>query len=86
MDNISVKAEDQTMLLEEGGQAVVAKPAYTSLTSQILRFSINYKFTISQHQNLKALNLWQKENVGFNRLIFMDQMLLLENRLTLRAM
>ncbi|KAG0551363.1 hypothetical protein BDA96_01G416900 [Sorghum bicolor] len=55
MDNISVKAEDQTMLLEEGGQAVVAKPAYTSLTSQILR------------------------------LIFMDQMLLLENRLTLRA-
>ncbi|CAD6210938.1 unnamed protein product [Miscanthus lutarioriparius] len=55
MDNISVKAEDQTMLLEEGGQSVVAKPAYTSLTSQMLR------------------------------LIFMDQMLLLENRLTLRA-
>ncbi|XP_066351629.1 protein REDUCED WALL ACETYLATION 4-like isoform X2 [Miscanthus floridulus] len=55
MDNISVKAEDQTMLLEEGGQSVVAKPAYTSLTSQMLR------------------------------LIFMDQMLLLENRLTLKA-
>jgi len=86
MDNISVKAEDQTMLLEEGGQSVVAKPAYTSLTSQMLRFSINYKFTISQYQNSKALSLWQKENVGFNRLIFMDQMLLLENRLTLRAM
>jgi hypothetical protein len=57
MDNISVKAEDQTMLLEEGGQAVVAKPAYTSLTSQMLRFSINYKFTISQYQNSKALSL-----------------------------
>jgi hypothetical protein len=52
----------------------------------MLRFSINYKFTISQYQNSKALSLWQKENVGFNRLIFMDQMLLLENRLTLRAM
>jgi hypothetical protein len=57
MDNISVKAEDQTMLLEEGGQAVVAKPAYTSFTSQMLRFSIYYKFTISQYQNLKALSL-----------------------------
>ena len=57
MDNISVKAEDQTMLLEEGGQSVVAKPAYTSLTSQMLRFSINYKFTISQYQNSKALSL-----------------------------
>jgi hypothetical protein len=54
MDNSSVK-EDQTLLLEEGGQAVAAKPAYTSLTSQMLR------------------------------LFFMDQMLLLENRLTLRA-
>ncbi|RLN16041.1 protein REDUCED WALL ACETYLATION 1-like isoform X2 [Panicum miliaceum] len=54
MDNSSVK-EDQTLLLEEGGQAVAAKPAYTSLTSQLLR------------------------------LFFMDQMLLLENRLTLRA-
>ncbi|XP_008658917.1 protein REDUCED WALL ACETYLATION 3-like isoform X2 [Zea mays] len=56
MDDSSVKAEDQTMLLEEGGQAMAAKPAYTSLTSQILR------------------------------LIFMDQLLLLENRLTLRAL
>ncbi|ONM58486.1 Protein REDUCED WALL ACETYLATION 2 [Zea mays] len=55
MDDSSVKAEEQTMLLEEGGQAMAAKPAYTSLTSQILR------------------------------LIFMDQLLLLENRLTLRA-
>ncbi|OEL31909.1 Protein REDUCED WALL ACETYLATION 1 [Dichanthelium oligosanthes] len=57
MDNSSVKGEgeDQTVLLEEGGQAVAAKPAYTSFTSQILRF------------------------------FFMDQMLLLENRLTLRA-
>ncbi|KAG2541243.1 protein REDUCED WALL ACETYLATION 3-like isoform X2 [Panicum virgatum] len=54
MDNSSVK-EDQTLLLEEGGQAVAAKPAYTSFTSQMLR------------------------------LFFMDQMLLLENRLTLRA-
>ncbi|PUZ41358.1 hypothetical protein GQ55_9G498500 [Panicum hallii var. hallii] len=54
MDNSSVK-EDQTLLLEEGGQVVAAKPAYTSLTSQMLR------------------------------LFFMDQMLLLENRLTLRA-
>jgi N-acetylneuraminate 9-O-acetyltransferase len=86
MDDSSVKAEDQTMLLEEGGQAMAAKPAYTSLTSQILRFSINYKFTISQYQYPKALCLWQKENVGFNRLIFMDQLLLLENHLTLRAM
>lgn len=86
MDNSSVKAEDQTMLLEEGGQAMAAKPAYTSFTSQMLRFSINYKFAISQYQDSKALTLWQKENVVFNRLIFMDQMLLLENRLTLRAM
>lgn len=57
MDDSSVKAEDQTMLLEEGGQAMAAKPAYTSLTSQILRFSINYKFTISQYQYPKALCL-----------------------------
>ncbi|CAN6289640.1 unnamed protein product [Urochloa humidicola] len=55
MDNSSVKGEDQTLLLEEGGQAVAAKPAYTSFTSQMLR------------------------------LFLMDQMLLLENRLTLRA-
>ncbi|TKV96463.1 hypothetical protein SEVIR_9G430000v4 [Setaria viridis] len=55
MDNSSVKGEDQTLLLEEGGQAVAVKPAYASFTSQILR------------------------------LFFMDQMLLLENRLTLRA-
>ncbi|CAN6320204.1 unnamed protein product [Urochloa humidicola] len=55
MDDSSVKGEDQTLLLEEGGQAVAAKPAYTSFTSQMLR------------------------------LFFMDQVLLLENRLTLRA-
>ncbi|CAL4922354.1 unnamed protein product [Urochloa decumbens] len=55
MDDSSVKGEDQTLLLEEGGQAVAAKPAYTSFTSQMLR------------------------------LFFMDQILLLENRLTLRA-
>lgn len=41
MDNSSVKEEDQTLLLEEGGQAVAAKPAYASFTSQILRFSLN---------------------------------------------
>nr|CAB3496116.1 unnamed protein product [Digitaria exilis] len=64
MDNSSVKGEDQTLLLEEGGQAVAAKPAYTSLTSQLFR---------------------EKKNVGFNRLFVMDHMLLLENRLTLRA-
>jgi hypothetical protein len=45
MDNSSVK-EDQTLLLEEGGQAVAAKPAYTSLTSQMLRFSLNFNFSI----------------------------------------
>ncbi|CAL4939108.1 unnamed protein product [Urochloa decumbens] len=55
MDDSSVKGEDQTLLLEEGGQAVAAKPAYTSFTSQMLR------------------------------LFFMDEILLLENRLTLRA-
>ncbi|CAN6306846.1 unnamed protein product [Urochloa humidicola] len=55
MDDSSVKGEDQTLLLEEGGQAVAAKPAYTSFTSQMLR------------------------------LFFMDQVLLLENRLTLRT-
>ncbi|KAJ1297408.1 hypothetical protein BS78_01G373800 [Paspalum vaginatum] len=55
MDNSSAKEEDQTMLLEEGGQPVPAKSAYASFTSQILR------------------------------LFFMDQMMLLENRLTLRA-
>ncbi|WVZ56729.1 hypothetical protein U9M48_007218 [Paspalum notatum var. saurae] len=55
MDNSSVKEEDQTMLLEEGGQPVAAKPAYASFTSQILR------------------------------LFFMDPIMLLENRLTLRA-
>ncbi|XP_062215796.1 protein REDUCED WALL ACETYLATION 1-like isoform X2 [Phragmites australis] len=54
-DNSSVKGEDQTMLLEQGGQAAPAKPVYASFTSQLLR------------------------------LFFMDQTLLLENRLTLRA-
>ncbi|KAL6645688.1 hypothetical protein ACP70R_017296 [Stipagrostis hirtigluma subsp. patula] len=55
MDNNSVKGEEQTMLLEEGGQAAAAKPVYASFTSQLLR------------------------------LFLMDQTLLLENRLTLRA-
>jgi len=45
MDNSSVK-EDQTLLLEEGGQAVAAKPAYNSFTSQMLRFSLNFNFSI----------------------------------------
>ncbi|XP_062211044.1 protein REDUCED WALL ACETYLATION 1-like isoform X2 [Phragmites australis] len=55
MDNSSVKGEDQTMLLEEGVQAVAVKPVYASFTSQMFR------------------------------LFLMDQTLLLENRLTLRA-
>ncbi|KAL6648256.1 hypothetical protein ACP70R_012480 [Stipagrostis hirtigluma subsp. patula] len=37
MDNNSVKGEEQTMLLEEGGQAAAAKPVYASFTSQLLR-------------------------------------------------
>lgn len=45
MDNSSVKGEDQTLLLEEGGQAVAAKPAYTSFTSQMFRLSLNYNFS-----------------------------------------
>lgn len=45
MDNSSVKGEDQTLLLEEGGQAVVAKPAYASFTSQMFRLSLNYNFS-----------------------------------------
>ncbi|TVU47283.1 hypothetical protein EJB05_06878 [Eragrostis curvula] len=55
MDNSSTKGEDQTMLLEEGGQTAAVKPVYASFTSQMFR------------------------------LFSMDHTLLLENRLTLRA-
>ncbi|AQK70276.1 Coatomer subunit epsilon-2 [Zea mays] len=56
MDDSSVKAEDQTMLLEEGGQAMAAKPAYTSLTSQILRLIFMDQLLLENRLTLRAIS------------------------------
>ena len=47
MDNTSNKAEDQTMLLEEGGQVAGAKPVCASFASQMLRFFTKYNFSVT---------------------------------------
>jgi len=40
---------------------------------------------VLRYQGSKGIESLTEKTVGFNRLFFMDQMLLLENRLTLRA-
>jgi hypothetical protein len=47
MDNSSNKAEDQTLLLEEGGQVAGAKPVYANFTSQMLRLFTKYNFSVT---------------------------------------
>jgi hypothetical protein len=54
MDNSSIKGEDQTMLLEEGGQTAVVKPVYASFTSQTFRL-FNLSVSINKCAKIQGL-------------------------------